>query len=341
LPKTAEGIVVEGIANLPTYFAGLLPEGFMFKAVQMQIGSAADDLFALLAATGTDTVGDIDVQIPGIDSRKPVLSLREAKQIMSSLLKGGNLKGERISAVPGAQPKLSIGEQIQSSRRPRQIIKFNSPEYPNVCENEHAFMRLARRCKIDVADTRLGDHVLAVTRFDRIYNQTSQQINRVHVEDMLQVMDRFPNSKYSFEYVELISAMKNLGVSKGSLLAALRLYVYSYIIGNGDLHAKNVSLIYEKAEREWRIAPAYDLLSTLPYGEPRMALALDDEAFGRFTLSDFLEFGHKFGLPEIAVRDMISRTQTAVLKYAPDLLRGILSPEAVGTILERAASLSV
>jgi serine/threonine-protein kinase HipA len=340
LPKTSEGILVEGIANLPTYFAGLLPEGIMFKAIQVQIGSAADDLFAMLAATGTDTVGDIDVQVPGIESNNPIVNFGEAREIIDSLLKGGKLTGELLSAVPGAQPKISIGQLVRSSRNSRAIVKFDPPEYPNVSENEHAFMRLARRCKIEVPDTHLAEHALVVKRFDRVYEPSSKQISRVHVEDMLQVMDQFPNSKYALEYGELLSAMKDLGVSKASLLAALRLYVFSYIIGNGDLHAKNVSVVFGKDDGQWRISPAYDLLSTLPYGESRMALALDHEAFGRFTVGDFVEFGRKSGLSEKSVVDMIGRTQTAVLKYAPDLLRGVLSPDVVETILDRASSLS-
>jgi serine/threonine-protein kinase HipA len=340
LPKTAEDLVVEGIANLPTYFAGLLPEGVMFRAVQTQIGSAADDLFAMLAATGYDTVGDIDVGIPGVERKEPPLSLGDAREIIGLLLRGEKLKRGPLPAIAGVQPKLSLGELVRSSRTSQHIIKFDPPEYPNLSENEHALMRLARRCRVEAADTRLEDRALIVKRFDRIYDKGSKKINRVHVEDMLQVMDRFPNSKYALEYSELVGAMRGLAVSQGSLLSALRLYVFSYIIGNGDLHAKNVSVVYEKEHDQWRISPAYDLLSTLPYGSPLMALALDDEAFGRFTVRDFVEVGRKFGLAEKAVRQMIGRTSTAVLEHAPGLLDGVLSPEVVGTILERARELA-
>ncbi len=75
LPKTLDGLTFEGMANLPTYFAGLLPEGVMFSAVRRLIGSAADDLFALLAATGADAIGDIEVRIPGEEKRKPTINV--------------------------------------------------------------------------------------------------------------------------------------------------------------------------------------------------------------------------------------------------------------------------
>jgi serine/threonine-protein kinase HipA len=285
-------------------------------------------------------VGDIDVQIPGVESNKPVLSIGESREIAVALLKGEKLTGEPQSAIAGAQPKFSLGQLVRSSRNSRYIIKFDPPEYPNLSENEHAMMRLAQRCKIEVADTRLQRDALIVRRFDRIYDQNSRQMNRIHLEDMLQVMDRFPNSKYALEYGELLTAMSDLGVPKASLLSAIRLYVYSYIIGNGDLHAKNVSVIFGRDEGQWRISPAYDLLSNLPYGETRMALALENEALGRFTMSDFIEIGRKFDLEEKAITEMVNHIRTAIVKYAPGYLQKVVSPEVVETILDRATSLS-
>jgi serine/threonine-protein kinase HipA len=119
----------------------------------------------------------------------------------------------------------------------------------------------------------------------------------IHVEDMCQVMDIFPNGKYSMEFDAIMVAMERLAVSKAALLDALRLFVFSYLIGNGDLHAKNVSLIFE--DGQWRLSPAYDLLSTLPYadrltGADRMALALADESFGNYTVEEFVGFGERF-----------------------------------------------
>lgn len=169
-------------------------------------------------------------------------------------------------------------------------------------------------------------------------------MEKLHTEDMLQAMDRFPNSKYSMEYGDLLAAIRDIGSAPVTLLNALRLYVFSYIIGNGDLHAKNVSLIQDKEDGQWQLSPAYDLLSTLPYaailpGADRMALALGDETYGRFTRGDFALFGMHFELPEKAVIGMIDRTARAVLKFAPDLLHGSVAPNVAQTIQARAESL--
>lgn len=347
LPKNPDGLRVEGMANLPTYFAGLLPEGVMFSAVKRLIGSAADDLFAVLAATGADAIGDIEVRIPGEHERKSSLTLAKARdQIQSLLGNGTGFDTEYLSAISGAQPKLSLGEIVRESRTSDYIAKFDSPEYPHLLENEFAFTRLAKFCRLEVSQTQLRADVLVLKRFDRAYDSVTKRMNKVHVEDRLQVMDLFPNSKYSMEYTDILRAIQELGGSKATLLDALRLFVFSYIIGNGDLHAKNVSLIFDKAAAQWRLSPAYDLLSTLPYqnilpGADRMALALTDKDFGRFAVDEFLEVGAQFDLPKPAVSGMIQRISTQILKNLDKATRTYISADIAEIITSRAASLTV
>lgn len=347
LPKSEGGLIVEGLANLPTYFAGLLPEGVMFSAVRRLIGAAADDLFAVLAATGADAIGDIDTRIPGEPERKPNINLAQAtEQIRSLLSNSGTFRMDHLAAISGAQPKMSLGQLVRSSRGSTFIAKFESPEFPKLIENEFIFTNLARRCRLEVPTATLRAGALVTKRFDRRFDIDTNQTQKLHVEDMLQVMDMFPNSKYSMEYADLMRAMQELGVSKATLLDAVKLYVFSYIIGNGDLHAKNVSLIFDDRDRQWRISPAYDLLSTLPYasqleGADHMALALADESFGRFTVSEFVDFGPKFGLPEKAVKLMIHRTAALVLRHLDLVNRSYLESSVAEIIRCRAESLIV
>jgi serine/threonine-protein kinase HipA len=345
LPKSADGTLTEGVANLPTYFAGLLPEGIMFNAVKTMIGTATDDLFAILAATGSDAIGDVTVRMRGEAEHRPTVTFAEAADVIESLLQHVQpLAANRFTAIAGVQPKMSLGEIMRASRTAMFIAKFESPEFPNLIRNEHATMRLAKRCNLDVADIRLEPNALIVRRFDRNYNLEFKRWDKVHVEDMLQVMDLFPNSKYTMEYGDLMTAMANLGVSKAALLDVLHLFVFSYLVGNGDLHAKNVSLIFDPADGLWRMSPAYDLISTLPYrdvlpGADRMALALHDESFGLFTVEEFVAFGSRFGLSERAVVGMIARTTRGVLKHAEKLMGRVVEPEILETILGRAQDL--
>ncbi len=346
LPKTPDGLLVEGLANLPTYFAGLLPEGIMFNAVKTMIGSATDDLFAILAATGSDAIGDITVRIPGEGEQRPTINFAEASEVIDSLVrKNQPYIPNRFTAISGVQPKMSLGEIMRASRTHMFIAKFESPDFPDLIRNEHATMRLAKRCHIETADIRMEPNALIVRRFDRVFNPDKKRMEKIHVEDMLQVMDLFPSSKYTMEYSDLMAAMAILGVSKAALLDVLHLFVFSYIVGNGDLHAKNVSLVYDPTDGLWRMSPAYDLVSTLPYrdvlpGAERMALALFPDSFGRFSVSEFVSFGARFGLSERAVVGMVERTTRGVVKHAEKLMGRVVDPDVLAIILDRAESLS-
>jgi HipA-like protein len=74
-----------------------------------------------------------------------------------------------------------------------------------------------------------------------------------------------------------------MNLPEGSLRERLRLQfakaqfalqvTYACTIGNGDAHLKNFAVLYEHAEGLVKLAPAYDLVATLPY-IPRDTLAL-------------------------------------------------------------------
>jgi serine/threonine-protein kinase HipA len=342
LPKGSEPLVNEGILNLPTYFAGLLPEGVMFTAAQTLIGSAKDDLFAVLAATGRDAVGDVDVRVPGAREQS-VLNLAGAKEAIEDILNRTGGRVEAISAISGIQPKMSLGGIVRASRGPWYIAKFPTGDLPGLAENEAACMTLARKCGVRVPRATVKNGIYIVERFDR-ENIGGGAVRKFHVEDMLQVMNLFPNSKYSLDFVEICQAMEGVGVSAAGILETIRLYAFSYMVGNGDLHAKNVSLV-RKADGQWAPSPAYDLVSTLPYkdkfvGAEAMALALADEAVGRFELSEFIKFGLRFGIPERASRNVVTALARSVQRLAPNVLSNALRAEDVNTVLSRAASLT-
>jgi serine/threonine-protein kinase HipA len=345
LPKTPDGLLVEGLSNLPTFFAGLLPEGVMFQAIRTVIRTAADDLFSLLAATGRDTIGDIEIRIPGASDLRTPLDLAQAEELVDLILKKPfGLNPALISGIPGVQPKLSIGGLVRASRAEVYIAKFESSLFPRINANEEIFMNLARRCGLKVPDVRLIGSTLIIKRFDRTASKRRTK-RKLHVEDMLQAMDLFPNSKYSLEYSELLARMVELQVSKAALLDALRLYLYSWLIGNSDLHAKNVSLIQDPVSLQWKLSPCYDLLSTLPFSDVikdggKMALALHDEAHGRFELRDFVDVAAMFDLPEGAVIRMVKQTSQALKKQIHTLPVDLLGEETIQTIRDRVTGMA-
>src|SRR5699024_872071 len=70
---------------------------------------------------------------------------------------------------------------------------------------------------------------------------------------------------------------------------------FSWVIGNGDLHGKNLSIY--NPDGVWQPTPAYDLLCTQPYTGWRAPMALN--LYGRanrLTRADFLDAGEPPGL---------------------------------------------
>ena len=89
-----------------------------------------------------------------------------------------------------------------------------------------------------------------------------------------------------------------------AVLELLKVVVFSWLIGNGDLHGKNMSVY--NPDGVWQPTPAYDLLSTQPYvgWKDPMALNLYGRA-NRLTRVSFIEAAKRLGLRERAVAGMI------------------------------------
>lgn len=306
------GLGVSGTTNLPSFFAGLLPEGVMQDAIVRACRLSRDDLFSQLAVAGWDAIGDITVTVPGQPIPSAPRTSKEAVAILSELRTSGILRA--APSVSGAQPKLSIGAAMASNRGKAAIVKVEPEAYPGLIQNEAFFMQYARAAGLRAARVRLEGEGLVIDRFDRI-REAGNDARQIHVEDALQVLNSYPLSKYSWDYLEIMDVAVRLGVAKSVLLDLLKLYAYSYVIFNGDLHAKNVSFMFDRESGKWTLTPAYDLVCTLPYflnfdTGRRMALGLDDQ-FGAFTANDFRRAGERYRIPGRAVESMLTQISRA------------------------------
>lgn len=301
--------------NLHPFFAGLLPEGVRMRALIQHVKTSEDDLLSLLIAAGEDTVGDISVVPegwrPSIQEGAPPLppeQLRFAELLAQSLSRGGT--GE--PSVPGVQEKISastISLPLRSAGHHAYILKLNPRDKPRLIQNEAFFMEMAKACGVEVAPTRLiqdrdGEAGLLVERFDRRWSKASRSLERIHQEDACQFLDRYPADKYRIGVREIAEALLEMQLAPAAdLLRLLRLLAFSYVICNGDLHAKNVSVVWDERLGP-RLSPAYDLLSTLPYGDRRMALKVDGRD-DRLTRKAFATFAARFDLKPRAVDSVL------------------------------------
>jgi serine/threonine-protein kinase HipA len=151
--------------------------------------------------------------------------------------------------------------------------------------------------------------VLLVRRFDRGTDGA-----RVHVEDFAQVFGRYPSEKYTGAAYHNIAAALNSGVSFDSAIEFVRRLALTAITGNGDMHLKNWSLLYPGDGRTPKLAPIYDVLSTIPYiPKDGMALSLAGEkSFKALTPERWRNFANRSRLPEGAVVAAVAETAATV-----------------------------
>lgn len=294
--------VITRAGGVPTYFAGLLPEGRRLTALRRSIKASADDEFAMLLEIGSDLVGDVRVLPEGDDRSEPetviTLDADDAPLFEDLLADKGII--DRVG-LAGVQEKVSarmISLPVTQANA-RYILKLSPPEYPHVVENEAFFIALAHRLRIPAVEARLvsdakGVNGLLVRRFDR-----PPSGGRLGVEDACQALDRFPADKYNVSMEQAAESL--IRACAAERVAAARLFEQIYLAwltGNGDVHAKNISILRDPAG-EWRVAPAYDLPSTALYGDMTFALDVNGED-SDLTADDFLGLARHLDLPQPA-----------------------------------------
>ncbi|MFI6867118.1 type II toxin-antitoxin system HipA family toxin [Nocardia sp. NPDC050406] len=326
LPKSPAPYRATG-GSVPAFFAGLLPEGLRLTAITTATRTSEDDHFSLLLAVGSDTIGDVQVLPAGTSptDQPPLFAQTDTATADFAFLftraTSTDLGELDRTALPGVQVKVSaqmISTPISTARGPA-ILKLNPPEMPFLVENENFFLDMADACGIRVPDHRLandrnGRTALFVDRFDRTV--AKGEIRRLAQEDACQVMGRYPAAKYRITLQEAIKALAE-AVTEGrgsyplSILQMLEIAAFSYLIGNGDLHGKNLS-VRQTPEGIWEVTPAYDLLSTQPYLSWSDPMAL--QLFGRDAKLSYrwwIEAATRLGIPTRAISRSLSRIVTA------------------------------
>lgn len=329
LLRSAEYPVVTTGGAVPPFFAGLLPEGVRLGVVTTSTKTSADDHLTLLLAIGADTVGNVRVVPASVDPASP-LPMFEPERDTDFRAVFAKLTGS-VDADPvglaGVQPKVSaamLSAPAQTRSGPA-ILKLNPVQYPLIVENEHFFMTMAGACGLRVATTSLLHDAerraaLLVTRFDRAGS------TRIAQEDASQVAGIYPASKYRIKTETAIAALADAcarggGSKPAAVLELLKTVVFSWLIGNGDLHGKNLSIY--NPDGVWQPTPAYDLLCTQPYTRWRdpMALNLYGRA-NRLARADFVNAGERLGLRPRATTRMIDAIVDAAHDW-PDRCREI------------------
>ncbi len=259
--------------------------------------------------------------------------------------------------VPGVQKKLSL-HLVSDSNKPRltlvnyptgYILKPQVAEFEALPESEQLIMSMADMAGISTVPHALikGNTGLAyiTRRIDRKVNKDSTQM--LAMEDFCQLDLRLTEDKYrgSYERCAKIITMHSsrIGIDMAEFFIRL---VFSFLVGNSDMHLKNFSLI-ETAEGsgEYVLSPAYDLLpvnANMPADKEQFALPMNGKKTN-IRKKDFLVFADACGIArataEKLIENLVALTPKWLAMCENSLLPAELKSRLIAIITERTAVL--
>lgn len=325
--------------RLEPFFSNLLPEGHLRKYLAARAGVKDIREFYLMWILGQDLPGNVTMRPADGEEWPPVanktLSPEEIEvrhnQTMRFSLAGVQLKFSAIASTSGGLtiPAKGIGGSW--------IVKLPSAQWNGVPENEYSMMEFARRLGMDVPEVELIDmdkisgipqgigdmsgKALAVKRFDR-----TDDGNCIHIEDFAQVFGIYPERKYARGNYRNIAEVIRNEINEEAIIEYVKRLVFNALIGNGDMHMKNWSLIYPDG-RNAALAPAYDFLSTIPYtNDTDMSLNLyrgGPSRFDELNLSSFTSFAAKAKLPERVILQTVKETANKFYDFWPKMQKDL------------------
>ena len=321
------------------FLSGLLPEDIIRTRIGRILQIPRENTFAFLKAIGGDCAGAVAFYPEGVrpmpgKPRFRRLTDVEAGAILDALPKKPLSIGEdgfRISGA-GAQDKLIACWKSGAVELPLEgtpsthIIKTAIADCPDSVENECYSMLLARACGLNCARCSIaiigGRRRYICERFDRV--EENGLVRRLHQEDFCQLLHVDPKRKYEAlggpGIASSLSLMREMSLPATDTLEFIRRIVFTFLLGNGDAHGKNYSVLYHG--RKAALSPVYDMMSTAIYPEvaARLAMKIDGEySFKWITRAKFLRMAEKLGISPRTMDKEIGRIQKRIEKHAQEV----------------------
>lgn len=197
---------------------------------------------------------------------------KNLKELHNIILSKEDLINEAILRAPkmsiqGVQPKLSAILEVKKGQFAivdtggQYILKPPHIMYPQLPENEDLTMKLAELSRIEIPVHGLvfaKDNALVyfIKRFDR-----TGKTGKLPLEDFAQLGGFTRESKYDSSMEKVVQLINEYCTFP--VIEKIKLFdrvIFSFLIGNEDMHLKNYSVIRRGGKAE--LSPAYDLLNT-------------------------------------------------------------------------------
>ena len=265
-----------------------------------------------------------------------------SKEVLNQIAIDNTSKG---FTVPGVQKKLSL--HLSREDTPRltlvnyptgYILKPQTDEYAALPEMEYLVMQMA-----EVSGIKTVPHaLLRLPSQENAFAYITKRIDRADgqmlaMEDFCQLDGRLTEDKYRGSYERCGKIIKTHSMNDGLDLAQLFFrVVFSFAVGNSDMHLKNFSLIEtEEGSGVYVLSAAYDMLSTnvvIPSDKEELALTINGKK-QNICRKDFLVFADTIGIPERSAEKMIEKIVKLKDKYI-SMCRDSYMPEQMRESLE-------
>ncbi|MDD9176300.1 type II toxin-antitoxin system HipA family toxin [Aliivibrio finisterrensis] len=304
--------------KVPPVLSNLLPEGVLREITAKALQCHVNNEFSILAYLGSNLPGALLAK-PIKAGNVPVWALEQRLSIEPQQI---NVKyADTKFSLAGVQMKFSsshvdgryhIDQEISEDIW---IVKTPSTVHKAVPVNEYTCMKLAEAAGAIVPEIRLIEldeleglpniqlpdeqYAYGIKRFDRGAE------GRVHTEDFAQVFGLYPSDKYqkiNYEQLGKVLYQSSTERLKDIQQMARRLLI-NILLGNGDAHLKNWTLIYPDAQSP-RLSPLYDVVFTVPYIEDdSLAIKMvGTKQWFEITMKNFEVWAEKSGVPWVAIK---------------------------------------
>lgn len=330
-----------GERDIAAFFSNLLPDESVRQRIAEILHLTPEDTFGLLRILGGDCAGAISFyesgRQPNAQDKPSYRELTDSEA--SSLLKdlanrplGIDEEFRGISGA-GAQDKLIACVRDGHILLPlhgtpsTHILKPGIDRFPESVFNEWFCMRLASACGFATAAADIitldGESYYVTTRYDR--ETKDGRTERLHQEDFCQLLKCRPEIKYQDQggpsIADCVELMRNLRLPAADLLSFVDRTIFNFLVGNGDAHGKNFSVLYRNGIP--RLAPVYDVLCTTVYPPiaKKMAMKFDGKfEFHWITAGKVIRTFARAQVGEKLVKDSLDRQIASLLTHIPSLV---------------------
>lgn len=232
--------------------------------------------------------------------------------------------------VQGVQKKLSLGIIKNKDKRLTlvndpvgYILKLENKNYKEIVMAEFVSMSLANLVGLKTVPfgvIRINDEYGYITkRVDRFDNKNKKVI--LAMEDCQQLQNRLSEDKYKGSYERVAKTINEYSsIKKIDIISFYNSLIFSFIIGNSDMHLKNFSLIeISENSNKYKLAPFYDLVCTniiIPNDSEEMALTLNGKK-RNITKNDFFALAKNIEIEEKIAKRLIMK----MISYKEEMLK--------------------